>query len=344
MNILSRLTPLSLVMSAALAAFAPAAGAATSTTGSIDLPATADSNGSIGTFTVSAPVGSTFDVARYSGPDVLTGMSFAAQVSNVSMNFSGSVSFLGVAVPVTGGASVSVTATLGGTSVSGEPLLPFVRPGLSNSGPFNTPTGIVNPSSLGDFYSVGPSTFVAAGSVSATTTVNKIALGGGTLTGNPAAFTADVEYGYSTTPHADGGFGVGMLNALNLTFGPAAGAQNISIYNGAGVFDLDITGIGCAGLGCSYFSLPNTFANIVGGDFADGVISYLGGSAYPVSAVFTLTVGDSANPGLVGVGRNMNVETLQLNVTAVPEPTSWLMMLAGVAIVGTVVRRRRVRR
>lgn len=340
---LPRRSSLALLLCAALTALAPAAQAATTTTGPINIPATADSSGSIGSYTVSAPVSSSFDVQRYSGPDILTGVSFAAQVADVSINFSGSVNVGIISLPVTGGASVAVTATMGGTSVSGEPLLPFIRGVLTNSGPFSTATGQVTNAALGDFYSAAPSTFVGAGSVSGTTTVNKIALGGGTLTGNPAAFTADVEYSYSTTTHANGGFGAGMLDALTLNFGGTAGTRDISIHNGAGLFDLDVADISCAGAGCSFFSLPNTFVGIAGGGHADGVVSYLGGASGPVSAVFTLTLGDSLDPGLIGVGRIGEIETLELNVSAVAEPSSWMMMAVGVVVVGAIGGRRRRR-
>lgn len=330
-----------LALACTLLAWTQPAVAATSTTGAIDIPATADGNGSIGSFTVSTPVGSPFDVQRYSGPDILTGLSFAAQVENVSMNFSGTVNVFGLPVPVTGGASVEISASLGGTTVNGSPLLPFVRPGLNNSGAFATPTGQALASQLGSFYDPAGSTFGAAGTVNATTTVNKIAIGGGTLTGNPAPFTATIEYDYQTRPHANGSFDPAGANALSLDFGNVAGSKPISLYNGTGLFDLDITNISCAGAGCGFFSLANTFADIAGGASAPGTVSYLGGAAGPVSAVFSLTVGDSVNAALVGVGRQANLETLEIAVSAVPEPSAWMLAALGAAVLGVTARRRR---
>ncbi len=319
---------------------ATAAAQAVATTGAIDIGATSDANGSIPSFTVSSPAAASFDVARYGGPDVLTGLSFSALAGNSNVVFSGSTTNIVFGVPVTtavpGGATVSTSVTLGGTTVSGTSL-PLVRGINSSTGTYATGSGSVAAAQLGAFFGSGTVTGSAEGSV----TVNKVSPLGGTLTANPGSYTAEVTYTYQTQGHADGAFDPGGLqDTLALSFGNTPGTRPFSIFNGAGLFGLDIRGIGCSG-DCSYFDLTGSFENIAGGGFGEGSVAYLGGAPGPVGALFTLWVHDTNDPGVVGFGRLGELERLQITVSAVPEPSAYVMALAGLGILGWQARRRR---
>lgn len=114
------------------------------------------------------------------------------------------------------------------------------------------------------------------------------------------------------------------------------------MFNGTGLFALDIYNIACSG-DCSAFSLTNTFAGIVGGGSAVGTVNFLAQNPLVYtnySATYTLRVGDAA--GVFGANKNTNIENLTLTVTAaVPEPSEWAMMIAGLGIVGLIARKRR---
>lgn len=328
------------IWSLLLALCAPAAvSAATATTGSIDIGATSDGNGSAGSFTTSAPANAGFSVDRYNGPDVLTGLSFSAIAGSTNATFSGSTTNIVFGLPVTtavpGGATVTTSVTLGGTTLSGTSL-PLVRGVNPNTGTYATGTGNVAAAQLGAFFGPGS----VAGSASGTVTVNKVSLLGGTLTSNPTPYTAEVTYTYQTQGHADGAFDALGTNASTLAFGSTPGVLPFSIVNGAGLFGLDIDSIGCSGA-CGYFSLGGSFVNVAGGGSAPGSVTYLGGAPGHVSALFTLSVSDTADAGVVGFGRQSQIETLQLTVTAVPEPSAYLLALAGMGILGWQVRGRR---
>lgn len=80
----------------------------------------------------------------------------------------------------------------------------------------------------------------------------------------------------------------------------------------------------------------NTFANVVNGDFTIGTVSLravgLGASV--------LDLGPSASFPFASQGQALEVTFVDGRVNVVPEPETYLLLLAGLGVLGAIVRRR----
>jgi hypothetical protein len=317
-------------------------------TPTVDLGATADPNGAIGlnvlttppTITDAAnlrqgtPAQVSFDVQRYNGPRVLTGFSFSALVGATNIAYNTPL------IPQSGVVALGSTVTLGGGSAQGYALAYRVL-GLGGNtvDAYSTATGFVDASQLANFY--GSGTAVGAGTWTEQLTVDRIGLlPGFSLQANPGAHTAAVTYSAVTAGHADGSFtGIPGDNTATLRI-TRAGQHGFNIYNGLGLFGMDLENIQCTGQ-CSLFTMTGSFAQVAGGGWASGNIGWQGPAAGPGTATYTFQVSDTQDSSVVGLGRQRNLETLTLTVTAVPEPSAYLLALMGVAGIGWQVRRQR---
>lgn len=338
----------SAILPLALCASSGAWAQSTLTTPSIDLAATSDPTGGAGLNVLTTPptisngsnlrqgtpVQVSFDVQRYNGPRVMTGFSFQALVGATSVGYNSPL------IPQSGVVALNSTVTLGGASVQGYGLAYRVL-GLGGTtiAEYGTATGFVDSSQLGDFYGSGTAT--GAGTWTEVLTVDRVGLlPGFSLQANPGAHTATVSYNAITAGHADGSFtGIPGENTAQLRL-TRAGQHGFNIYNDAGLFGLDIENIQCSGQ-CSLFNLTGSFSNIAGGDFGAGSIGWLGLDAGHGSATYTFQVSDTQDSSVVGFGRQRNLETLTLTVTAVPEPSAYLLALMAAGLLGWQRRRGR---
>lgn len=321
--------------------------AATVTTGFMD-QSTATDNSNNGLIGVAQTANSTFTLPQYVGGNVLTGVTFSAASSAsspVTSNFSngswtGTTLFSGAYTTGAGGSSNGSSST---SVISGNTYTLSYTTGVAS----------VPNANLGQFVSGNVSGSVtesiAISENSGSSTLSTISV-------NPANHQATVTYTYADQAHANGSIGTGPsnpgvgVNSLNYTFpglfllNEASSPLNFSIFNGTGLFGMDIQGITCLG-DCGVFSLTGTFQDIAGGGSKSGSVAFLG-AAPPLpttfSATYTFVVGDDNGP--VGAGKNFNIENLSMTVMAqaVPEASEWAMMLAGLGMVGMIARRRRI--
>lgn len=345
-----KLKNISFAVAAALTLFQYAgAHAATATTTSINAGVATDTSSTGGAGPAGASNAGSFTINRYSGSDVLVGASFSAGSGSFNVNFtrgSGTNNPDGTATVTAafavGGETATATATANASAVGGS--------GQSVATSYSSPTTTVSNANLANFYGAGTLT----GSVTESAVVSKTDSGSRSISADPAAHTATVTYNYSTLGHADGSFDAGASNSLSLDFGTLAyntgASQGFGIFNGSGLFSLDIMSITCISGSCGAFNLANTFLNIAGGSSQAGTVDFLAQTpliSTNYAATFALVVGDSTNS--FGLGKNGNIETLTLNLAAsvnplaapVPEPETYSMVLAGLALMGCIGRRRR---
>ena len=158
--------------------------------------------------------------------------------------------------------------------------------------------------------------------------------------------TTTVTYGYLA--HSNGSFNANAdKNVFNYDFGTltegSAASKNFSIYNDA----LNATGmdfVSAAITSGSGFNLGSlAFSNLTNGNVATDAITFNTSTAGTFSETIKLKLADTAN---VGVGQKDNYLTINVSgtvVAAVPEPETYAMLLAGLGLVGTIVRRRKAK-
>jgi hypothetical protein len=132
--------------------------------------------------------------------------------------------------------------------------------------------------------------------------------------GNIFLYASDTDFTFTTNP--------GFLLTLGGTSSGGSGSVNGRAWGGTSNTALLFSGANL--LGASGALTGTSFSSGVAGDFA------------PVVSPYSLTIG-------VAITRTTGGTTtgdLNLQVSAVPEPSTWALMLMGPALIGLVARRR----
>jgi hypothetical protein len=305
--------------------------------------------------------GGAFAIDKYSGGGVLTGASFnaALQSKNLSFSWSGPSDSSTLQGQAWGTARIRFGANVLGTSSGTAVGSGSVTFSTSTTRPLDAYSvqGSAGVGQLGLFYSATPAT--VAGYVEEALNVNLASRSGGT-TGNLQVDnvpnkTATVTATYTALDHANGSFGSDTIdnNTLNVDFGnvvlgntPAPsyfllydlatsyGLQVLSVTGSGGIFSQNVS------TGITQLTTGNAFPGTVSMApvFAPG--NYEGH--------WTITVADTSAP-IFAVGQQYTTtDTLYINayanvLSAVPEPETYAMILAGLGLIGFVARRRKQR-
>jgi len=309
----------------------------------------------------------TVNVDKYVGSGVLIGVTGTASFGTESVQFT-NTSSSGSNKTKTASAYTSGTLDIGGLSGSGSSagtgnvtIATNLGTSTVNSAAYSyTTTTALTQTILDNFYG---GTTGTPGTVSATLTeranlsLSSNPSGNAGMSANYASHNATVTANYTAVNHANGSLSSsGDTSTLNLNFGDiangayATGDQTFNLYNLLGSFGLQVKSITqTAGTGVFGLSGAVTSAsNFAGGSFASGAVNFI---AQTVAGLYngswTIKVADTAAG--IAAGRNTTLtDTLTVNATAnvlkavtpVPEPETYSMMFAGLALMGAVVRRR----
>ena len=289
---------------------------------------------------------------------VLTGVSFSTTFAQEAITFSSSSSSsaTGYAYGVggfsvaTGANTVSGTATsLNTSSVSG------VKNGTNKTGTIAAYTATASATTqaqLNYFYSSG----TVNGTVNEVLYSN-LTTGSSLAANNATDRTATITATYTTVNHANGAFGSGAANTLTYSFGDiangaAAATYSFDLYNALGSYGLQVVSVTPSANNIFALGGIAGTSNLAAGSFAQGTVGMAGQTlAGLYTGSWNIVVADSALG--IAAGRTMSAnETLTLNVSAnvlsavtpVPEAQTYAMLLAGLGLMVTITRRRRVRR
>jgi len=337
-----KLSALALALMTSSAAFA-----ATSVTTSPLDPGTATDSSRNSTAVKGSADSASFSLSKYNGGGVLTGVAITAQFGSETVKFS-----------TTGRSTVSGSAqVVGGFSVGGvtgsQTTEPVSASGVTSSNsvqstfsPYSATASATTQSQLNAFYGTGN----IGGSVTEALKAN-LASGTRLSVNNVNNNTATVSATYTALNHANGGFDATGGNTLTLNFGDIANGtaaeKTFNLYNVLGSYGLHVVSVRQTAGNRGAFSLGGdalTQTDLAGDSFASGVVNFAKQTVVGAyTGTWRIRVADSTFG--IAAGRNTRgVETLTLNVTAnvtpVPEPETYSMMFAGLALMGAVVRRR----
>ncbi|WP_088281984.1 PEP-CTERM sorting domain-containing protein [Ideonella sp. A 288] len=186
--------------------------------------------------------------------------------------------------------------------------------------------------------------FVGVGNLSTSITTSLLALkdptanGTGSVTSTLSApLNAALSLQYSYLTHARGSFSnAAAIDSLSMTLGTGGGSFNVFALGNANTTRLDLLNVTCTGA-CGQFSLTLPLADLAAGSQATGQVTVIGQPAGG-TAVYQLTLGDDTS---VGVASSLQSRQMTVSITAVPEPATYAMWLAGLLAMGHIVRRRR---
>lgn len=200
-------------------------------------------------------------------------------------------------------------------------------------------------SSLGAFVGTGPLAMTLNTAISAYINDG----GGGSVaiaavldtrsgTGGPDldGLTGALQWQYSYLRHAQVSFDAGSaVDALALDLSGGGAGFRLQALGDATHTGADLAGWTCSG-DCGAFTLGlSGIDGLQAGSGVDGSVAWLGGA--PATAQYLLTLRDD---DAVGAAASRATQTLVLQVSAVPEPETWAMLLAGLGWVGTRRKRR----
>jgi hypothetical protein len=218
-----------------------------------------------------------------------------------------------------------------------------------------TDTTWLNPTST---TTNGLNSYVGASSMASSFTVtNTVALTRADIINSPTAtlavtgLTGKQSLDYTYLNHANASFTSGS-DTNSLAKDISAGAFNFSVYNygTADTANLASKSLTCTGGDCSAFkftsssfnalSAGNSFNNYGSIEVSDGARS--GAYNATFALIFSDTHAGAASNTLMDNSLSLAVSANVAAVSAVPEPETYAMLLAGLSVIGLKIRRRRV--
>jgi hypothetical protein len=145
---------------------------------------------------------------------------------------------------------------------------------------------------------------------------------------------------YSYLRHANASFS-GGTNTDALTVGAGSGFSIFNFGDGS-TTNLDYGSRTCTG-DCGAFTVtlpttPGASWNLAPGSSVAGTTALTASATSTSRATYTFTFKDD---NAVGAANTQLTNTMQLTVAAVPEPSEWAMLAAGLMVIGFIARRRR---
>jgi hypothetical protein len=212
--------------------------------------------------------------------------------------------------------------------------------GLSFGSSGSALDAFVGAGALNATFETSLSAFIDDGGGGSVAIASVLSTAGGTPTADPDGLTAGIDWSYSYLRHSQVSFDSGAdISALSLDLGGSAQSFTLHALGDAATTGADIGVWSCSG-DCAAFSLSLAAADgLQAGASTGGQVSFLGGSG-PVSARYFFTAADDDAVGAAST-RLARTLTLDVSVSAVPEPGSWALMLAGLGCVGLKRRRDR---
>jgi hypothetical protein len=163
----------------------------------------------------------------------------------------------------------------------------------------------------------------AVTSIAQFTHVNQPISGGTSITGAKLRFTTDVI--------VDGSFLTNVSFVYNFNHDETPNAADPCAYGGANNIGVNING--CADRVLTVFNSQSDFFTIGANNYALDVVGFLVGA--PASTVTNFLTTERADNSAFILGR------VVLYTTAVPEASTWAMLIAGFGLVGAASRRQR---
>lgn len=164
---------------------------------------------------------------------------------------------------------------------------------------------------------------------------SKAKAGGGenrVVASTSSALTGSFSLQYSYLHHASAAFDAAGATSLAVQVpGNGADVQLLALGDAAHTTMLDLLDVTCVAGACDADILGWRLQDLAAGQAASFRIG-----AGARSATYALLLGDDR---AVGAAASLQQRMLTLNVSAVPEPGTWALLLAGVAVVGVRARR-----